>query len=155
ASLMALPSVISRTPWPLCWLIVVLGIDILCHLAGIWIGGVERELLARGNFGLYTLLDLRECLRAGSTLLNQPAPEDLQRIAIGLPGFFFFFGTVVGARHIANVVPVVAIGVTEQERRTFALARALHQALGRGLDRAHVLAIDRLAVHTKGFGPAE
>src|SRR5581483_4606793 len=86
ASRMAWPSVISRECIPSCWpRVVVSGIDILAHLAGIWIGSAQRKLLARLNFGAHLTLDARKCLFVGQPLVSQPVRQRLQRIALRLP----------------------------------------------------------------------
>ena len=85
----------------------------MLYLTGVWKGRVERELLARLDFGTHFLLDLIKHSAIGQTLLGQPAHEQFERIAVRFPAFFLFSGTVVGPLNVADVMPEEAVGVAE------------------------------------------
>src|SRR5438309_2212899 len=153
ASRMAWPRVTSRTLWPALWLAVVLGIDILLHLARVWIRCVERKLLSRLDFGSYPLLDLLKCPPVSHPLFNQPVCQQFQGIAFRLPALFLFSRAVVGALDVTDMVPHKAVRIAEHEGWSLTPASTLNQTLRRVIDCANILSIHRLAEDTKGFGP--
>src|ERR1700733_2172743 len=147
ASRMACASVSSRvataSPPLVSGPLFASSIDILIHLVGAGIRSIERELHGAIDLSLHFVMNFVEGSAIGRTLRQQPLPHDAKGIAIGLPLLLFLFRAIVFAAHIADVVPVVSIGVHQQQGRTFACTGALHQLLGRCVHGAHILAVHR------------
>src|SRR5487761_66077 len=113
ASLTACPNVSVRTPAAVS---TALGEDIFGHLTRVGIRRVERELHAGLDLRARAILDAPQCVVVSEALGQQPRPEHAQRIAlVAPPELFLILRPVVGAVDIADVVPVVAVGVAEQE----------------------------------------
>src|SRR5690348_4604361 len=115
ASRMACARVSSRTPAASVLLMIVLGVDILIHLAGIWEGCVEREIHRRLDLGARLPRHLVERIGVGNALLRQPLAEQRDRVTLRLPVLLFLPGAIIRALDVANVVAIVAIGIAEQE----------------------------------------
>src|SRR5579871_1029136 len=153
ASRMALPSVVSTIPWPTCWpCVTLLSVDMLVHLAGFWIGGVQRKRDARRNLLLHLLLKLLKDPGISSLFGNQTISQQLDGVAVRAPFLLLFFRAVIRALNVANMVAVIAVGIAQQEGWAFARARPLHQMLSGGIHPNHILAVDHLSMDAKGFG---
>src|SRR5690348_13730340 len=115
ASRIACASVNSRTPADFDWLSIVLGVDILINLAGIWERRVEREIHRRLDLGARFPRHPVKRIGVDNASLFQPLAEQSDWVALGLPVLLLLLRAVVGALDIANVVAIVAIGVAEEE----------------------------------------
>src|SRR5579884_2726567 len=154
ASRMACPSVTSRIPGGAAlWLEVLAGVDILRHLACIGIRSIERELLARLDLSLHTLLDQLKRLVIRHSLFDEPVRQYLQGVTLRLPKLLFLFRTIIGSLDIAHMMPHVAIRVTEQESWSFTAASTLDQATSGIVDDANILTIDAFSQNAKGLRP--
>src|SRR5205085_6631147 len=150
ASRMAWPRVTSRTLWSAFWLAAVLSIDILLHLAWLWIWRFERKLLSRLDFGSHPLLDLLKRPAVSHPLFNQPVCKQFQRIAFRLPALFLFSRAVVGALDVTDMVPHKAVRIAEHEGWSLTPASTLNQAQRHVIDCAYILSIHRFAEAAKG-----
>src|ERR1700722_14864882 len=124
ASRTASPKVISRT---FVW-VAVSGIHILVDFIHGRIG--RRNGIIHGCVHFLLHFGLHAIQRRGvrQFLLDQPLAEDSDGIALGGPALLFLFGAVILAIDVADVMAAVAIGISQQKRRPFAAARALHHA---------------------------
>src|SRR6478752_4190303 len=91
ASRIACASVSSRTPADFVWLTIVLGVDILINLAGIWERRVEREIHRYLDLGARLPRHLVKHIGVGNALLRQPLAEQRDRVALGLPVLLLLF----------------------------------------------------------------
>src|SRR5258706_2453225 len=121
ASRIACANVSSRLP--------VSGIDVLCHFIDGRVRSRHGEVDCLFHLGLKLSLHLIKRRRIGKFLLDQPLPKIRDRIPLRLPKLLFLLGTVVFAIDVADVMSVIAIGITEQEGRTITLTGAIRQAL--------------------------
>ena len=77
----------------------------------------------------------------GHALLNHPRAQVANGIALYLPALFFVFCTVVLAVNVAHVMPVIAVGIAKQERRTMSLSCPVDESGCGHMDCPHVLPI--------------
>src|ERR1700757_1191782 len=130
----------------------VSGIDILIHLIGIRIlrggGKCNRPL----HFGLDLGMHPIECLCINQLSLSQRPCQNGDRISFRFPSLFFLLRAVVLAVDVTYVMPVIAIGVTEEESGASAITCPLHESLGNFVHRSHILPIDAGNLQTKGAG---
>src|SRR4051812_35732914 len=134
ASLTACAIVRSRVPTA-----TALGEDILSHLARVGIGRVERIRDGLGDLGVDPLVQLGE-----SSVVSDSRSEQVDRVALGDPELLLFLLPVVGAVDVADVMTVIAVRRSEQERRPAARPSELDSSLRRRSHREHVLAVDLL-----------
>src|SRR5437763_225205 len=76
-------------------------------------------------------------------------------VALVAPQRFLILGAVIGAIDVADVMPVVAIGVRKQECRTVSVARALDELARRRIHRAHVLPVHFPRLDAEGLRTTE
>src|SRR4051794_12943329 len=131
------------------------GIEILRHLRRVGIRRVERELHAGLDLGARLVGDAHEVVGRCELLLLEPASEDCERVALVAPERLLVLRAVVRAIDVADVMPVVAIGVREQERRPTAAACALDELARRRVDRAHVLPVHLARLDAEGLRTGE
>src|SRR5712671_629520 len=103
ASLIASPKLSSRT------FVAVSSIDVLGDPALVWIRRADRELdrgvHLRDELGLNRV----EGRAVGDAIRHQPFAVERDGIALGDPFLLFGFRPIVGARDIADVMPVIAV----------------------------------------------
>src|ERR1700733_12679322 len=133
ASRMAWASVSSR--------VATSSVDILIHLVGTGIRGIESKLHRAIDLSLHFAMDSVERVAIGQGLRRQPIAHNPNGIAVGLPLLLFLFRAIVFSADIAHMVSMVAVGVHQQQRRTFPGSGAFHQLLRRGVNPTHLLAI--------------
>src|SRR4051812_6021367 len=134
---------------------VISGIDILRHLRGVGIRGVERELHAGLDLGPGLVLDPLQVVARRELLLLEPAAVDRERVTLAPPQLFLVLRAVVRAVDVADVVAVVAVRVREQERRAGAGARALDELDRLRVHRPHVLAVHLARLDPEGTRAGE
>src|SRR5579884_1128077 len=113
-------------PRLVCWLVGVLSVDILFHLAWVWIWSIQRKLLTGFDLFSHSLLDLLKRTCVGHSLLNQPVREQFQRIAFRLPTLFLFFRTIVGPLDVTHMMSMIAVRIAQQKSRPLAPASTLN-----------------------------
>src|SRR5579863_3087917 len=111
ASRMACAIVSSRTAVAVSSPLFASSIDILIHLVGTGIRGIESELHGAIDFNLHFIMYFVERRAIGFPLRYQPLTHDPDGIAIGLPLLLFLLRSVIFAAHIADVMPVIAVRV--------------------------------------------
>src|SRR5579859_924001 len=136
----------SRTAWPnVSWRAVsvstALSVDILGHLARVGERSLQGELDRGADLRLDLLVDLVEPAGGRHSVRRDPLAGQLHGIACLAPPLFFFFGAVVPAVDVADVVPVEPIGVAVQERRAVARACARDRFARRAVHLPGVLSI--------------
>src|SRR5262245_17837468 len=137
ASLMASPNVSSRTA------VAVSSIDVLIDLARVRIRRVHGKLHRAVHLRNQLFLNRVECGAVGHAVLHQPLAVQRHRVALGDPLLLLRLRTVVGARNVAHVVAVIAVGDGLDERRSLEPAGPRDVLRNHRMDLAHVLAIDR------------
>ena len=85
----------------------------------------------------------------GEPLRGEPLGQGLERVVLGHP-LPLLLARAVLAVDVADVVPVVAVGLALEEGRTLPAARALDEPAHRPVHELHVLAVDRLGVDAEG-----
>src|SRR5687768_18189121 len=149
ASRIASPNPISRT------LMAVSGIYVLVDFPRIGIRRVDGKLDGRIHFSGDLRLDLIERGLVRRTIGDQASGVLGDRIPLRHPALLFLLRPVILAGDVADVMPAVTIRVEQEEPRSVAPARAVHQP-GRGrVNGADVLAIDRLRGEAKGRRPGD
>src|SRR5579863_6546883 len=109
------------------------GIHILPHLVHAGIRRLQREIHCRGDFRFGLRLDFVELRLCRDLFADEPVAEDLDWIALRLPALFLLLCTIVVAAHVADVVPVVAVGVGQEKGRPHSGARLLDEAARDGV----------------------
>src|SRR5919204_3114672 len=137
ASLIACPKVSSRPALGAS----TLGVDILIHLAGIREGRVQREREAGFDLAAYVVLDRLQPGGVGGAAFEEPRGQAGDGIPLVAPKLLLLPRAVVGAVDVADVVPVVAVRVAQEERRSVAASRARDKLRRRGVHGADVLAV--------------
>src|SRR6266566_1259646 len=138
ASLIAWANVISRVAAA-----VTLGVNILGHLARVGVRSVEREGEALFDRCARLLPDTHQVSGRDELLIYEPRGQDDERVALFAPNLLLLFAAVVGAVDVADVVPVIAVGVRDQEPGPLAGAGTLDELSGGRVDRANVLPVHR------------
>src|SRR5208282_1239437 len=142
ASRIACAKVSSRSPDS--------SIDILVHFIHRRIRRCHRKvdclLHLRFEFGLNSL----ERWKIRELLIDEPRSQIRDRIAIRLPLLFFLLRPVILPIDIADMVSVVAIGITEEKAGTSAPSRTLDQPLRCPVHRTHVLPVHACRLQPKG-----
>src|SRR5579863_10422676 len=131
------------------------GIYVLVYFVDARIRRRDREL--HGCFHLSAHLGRNTFQRCGDGMafLHQPARVQLDRIPLSLPLLLFYFGAVVLAIDVADVMSAVTVGVALQERWSAAGPRPLDQARRDFVHRADILPIDAGRFDAEGGGAAE
>src|SRR5262249_6446047 len=88
-------------------------------------------------------VDFLQLVLARALALEQPRAHLLDRIALGADALHFLAAAVL--RRIRHGVAAIAIGRHFEDDRTVAAAAPSDRFFARGLDRAHVHAVDLLA----------
>src|SRR5262249_11770156 len=102
----------------------VSSINVLVDFVGIGIRSRDGELDGGVHLGSELGANLLERRRVGEAFLQEPIVENLDWIAIADPLLLLGFRPIVGARDVANVVAVVAVGIEEHERGAAAFTGA-------------------------------
>src|SRR5580700_4114067 len=143
ASRTASAKVISRCA------VMVSGIDILLRFRRNWIRRVDREFNGSFHFCFDFGLNAVEGSSVRVILPNQPIGESLDGIAFGHPLLLFLLRPVIFAVDVADVMAAIAVGIAEQESRTFPLPGSLDEFLCDGVDRSHILPVHRFRLQSK------
>src|SRR5438067_4777740 len=145
----------SASAWFTAWANVSSGIDVLGDLARIGDRRLERERETGPDLGARLELGVLQSLRRRQLLLLEPGAVECERVALAPPEILLLLRPVVRAVDVADVVPVIAVRVAEQERGPAAAARPLDE-LGRlPVDGAHVLPVDLARLDAERARPSE
>src|SRR5438270_7750940 len=102
----------SRTAWPkvsrrgAAWTSAALSVDILGHLAGLWVGSLQGEGERAAHLLLDLLVDPVERARRRAAGARYPVARELHRITLRAPFVLLFLGSVVAPVHVADVLSV-------------------------------------------------
>src|ERR1700733_11056575 len=131
------------------------GINILPNLIHIRIGGLQCEGDGRVNFRFCLRLDFVELRLRCEFVAQEPVRHHLDRIALGAPLQFFLFRAVIIAAHIANMMPVIPVGVAQEKRGAVSRARPLNHAARRLVHRANILPVHAFTRNPKSRRPRQ
>src|SRR5919197_1948107 len=152
ASLTACANEISRVPACSFGMATSVGVDMFVNLSGIGEGSLDG-VLGRGlDLGLGLSGDALERGFVGHALFEHPGAQDAKRVALRLPPLLLVLRAVVGPVHVSDVVPVVTVGLADEEARPLAGARARDRSRRGGVDGANVLAVEVLVLDAEGRG---
>src|SRR5918911_1122421 len=152
ASFTACESVSSRVAG--CVAGIALDVNVLVHLARVGVRRRERELHSVVDLSLGLATDLVQRL-VGDALLAQSRRQQSDRVALRGPLLLLLLRAVVRAVDVADVVPVEAVRIEDEEGGAVAAPRPLDRALRRVVHGAHVLAVDLPGRNAERLGAGE